>query len=336
MARIVCTQFIRSIEQPMEDARSYLKTLPLADYACSLRAFWDLPVRFRASAFGRSADSTNPFEASSRIVPLPNIRIGRFSGSAHSAEHPFKNGCGDDIAVNFLLSGRGRIEEGSAFSFLEPNDFVLTSSVKGARWSFSNRFDEYVLRIPSDKVAALEPVLGLISGRRLHAGVHLQFLRNLLDGLMKVDGSLDAASSAQVESTVLTLLTAAVGETTGGIMHRARMSSQMLLAQVKNDIAAHIADPGLSPQMLAERHGVSLRKLHALFEEGGTSVMQYVQEERLARAKSMLEAPPGEMPVSCAQVAFACGFKSQAHFSRLFKRRFGCTPTESARKVSGH
>ena len=47
-------------------------------------------------------------------------------------------------------------------------------------------------------------------------------------------------------------------------------------------------------------------------------------EQRVERAKEMLSA--GEMRV--LDVAVACGFKTQQHFARVFRRICGASPTE--------
>jgi AraC-like DNA-binding protein len=54
----------------------------------------------------------------------------------------------------------------------------------------------------------------------------------------------------------------------------------------------------------------------------GTSLYQYVLQRRLERAKALLR----DRGHSIAQVARACGFASQSHFSSVFKAKVGVTP----------
>jgi len=53
----------------------------------------------------------------------------------------------------------------------------------------------------------------------------------------------------------------------------------------------------------------------------------YLIEQRLAAAyKALRRRAPVDLPVST--IAFDCGFANVAHFNRLFRRRFGCTPSD--------
>jgi AraC-like DNA-binding protein len=77
--------------------------------------------------------------------------------------------------------------------------------------------------------------------------------------------------------------------------------------------------------MIARRSGLSARYVNALFGEEGTSLMRYVWRRRLANcAKDMLDPKRAGAPLS--EIAFAWGFSDAAHFSRAFKRCFGCAP----------
>ena len=63
-----------------------------------------------------------------------------------------------------------------------------------------------------------------------------------------------------------------------------------------------------------------------LFREGvGQSPLQYINEIRLRKAMSLLTT--GEHSVT--EVALAVGFSDYNHFGRLFRRRYGCTPSQA-------
>jgi transcriptional regulator GlxA family with amidase domain len=70
---------------------------------------------------------------------------------------------------------------------------------------------------------------------------------------------------------------------------------------------------------------MSVRALHALFEDVDASVARLVRSERLARCLEDLQRRNGG---SVTDIAFRWGFCDAAHFSRVFKREFDATPSE--------
>ncbi|MEM7625594.1 MAG: AraC family transcriptional regulator [Planctomycetota bacterium] len=65
----------------------------------------------------------------------------------------------------------------------------------------------------------------------------------------------------------------------------------------------------------------------------GYAPHQYLLAIRVDRAKAMLTRPAAER-LPLAEIALACGFNDQSHFSRHFKARIGTTPGRFARQVS--
>jgi AraC-like DNA-binding protein len=72
--------------------------------------------------------------------------------------------------------------------------------------------------------------------------------------------------------------------------------------------------------------GISRSNLYRLFEhEGG--VARYIQRERLLEARSVLLNPAATQSISA--VAEDLCFTDASSFSRVFKREFGCSPSEA-------
>jgi AraC family transcriptional regulator len=91
-----------------------------------------------------------------------------------------------------------------------------------------------------------------------------------------------------------------------------------LASYVESRLSANI---GLSD--LAGLVGYSPNQLVRLFKSSfGVSPYQYVLQRRVERAKALLRNPRS----SLAEVALACGFATQSHFSACFKARTGMTP----------
>ncbi|UVJ46404.1 GlxA family transcriptional regulator [Pseudomonas sp. LS1212] len=81
----------------------------------------------------------------------------------------------------------------------------------------------------------------------------------------------------------------------------------------------------LDCEAIASRVGLSQRQLERQFKHyTGLSPLKYYIALRLAKAHSLLQ----QTKLSVAQVAASSGFGSLEHFSRAYRARFGCPPSE--------
>ena len=79
---------------------------------------------------------------------------------------------------------------------------------------------------------------------------------------------------------------------------------------------------------LARKVGVSQRQLERLCRRYlGATPARYYAQLRLDRARRMLRQT--ELPI--AEIAIACGFVSLSHFSKVYRRQFGCSPRSDRR-----
>jgi AraC-like DNA-binding protein len=98
------------------------------------------------------------------------------------------------------------------------------------------------------------------------------------------------------------------------------------LAAVLVDIDERFTHPGLTVASVAQRQGVSPRYLQRLLENAGTSFTIKVNELRLQRAFDLLTKPQPQRR-RIVDIAFEAGCSDISHFNRLFRARFGDTPT---------
>lgn len=88
-------------------------------------------------------------------------------------------------------------------------------------------------------------------------------------------------------------------------------------------INEHFARP-LSVEFLARRAGYSTVQFIARFRHFyGTSPKHYITVRRLQCAKLLLSVSE----LSAKRIAEKCGFSDEFYFYKLFRRRFGMTPT---------
>lgn len=92
-----------------------------------------------------------------------------------------------------------------------------------------------------------------------------------------------------------------------------------------NFIEKNYRNPDISVKSVAEHIKIDRTYLYRLFKnETGTSVIDYINDCRIATAESMLV----DKSVSIKDIAYSVGFTDQMYFSKVFKKAKGVSPTE--------
>lgn len=104
-------------------------------------------------------------------------------------------------------------------------------------------------------------------------------------------------------------------------------TTEALRARARRFIGENLDSP-LSVEQLCAALGVSRARLYRAFEDGG-GIARHIQAQRLARVHRLLRDPAETRPIG--QLAASHGFADSAHFSRLFRKRFGLSAQELRR-----
>lgn len=80
----------------------------------------------------------------------------------------------------------------------------------------------------------------------------------------------------------------------------------------------------LSPETIARALGCSRATLYRAFTQNDATIMDTVREVRLAMSRKLIEAATGR---SISVIAYDCGFKDASSFGRMFRSRFGVSPS---------
>jgi AraC-like DNA-binding protein len=99
-----------------------------------------------------------------------------------------------------------------------------------------------------------------------------------------------------------------------------------LFAAAQVFIKRHLTSHRLNPELIARQLHCSRANLYRVFGEHGETVADYVRNVRLQRARHLL-AGDTENSARIGDVAYRCGFEDPVHFTRLFRQRFGLTPS---------
>ncbi len=244
-----------------------------------------------------------------------------------------------DISILWFVK-RGRL----AFSnqcgnrIAHPGDFVITRSMSPffieCQTDADHVHEMLHLTVPTHILRSFIPhdfSTGLFMAVGQHGGgpelaPELAIAEKILTDVFEADDRLSEVAARQLVECALSVIGHAVRADADSAPLRQSIADRRL-ADVLRFIEVHLSDPQLSTAMVARGCGISPRYLSFLLRLKGASFSGLVWEQRLEKARNwLLASDPRDISIS--EIAYGVGFKSPAHFSRMFKRVFKQNPRE--------
>jgi CheY-like chemotaxis protein len=102
-------------------------------------------------------------------------------------------------------------------------------------------------------------------------------------------------------------------------------NDEMLMERVMKVVNEHMSDSDFSVETLCTEVGISRAQLHRKMKAmTGLPVSEFIRNIRLEQAVRLLK----EQKINVTQVAYTVGFSNLAHFSTVFRKQFGVSPSE--------
>lgn len=210
----------------------------------------------------------------------------------------------------------------------KPGAFLVERSHLPYEFSYSAKNTLWVLKVP---IVALRPRVGL--PERIAS---LSFDSTCGTGALFVDMirliaprlvEMDASARDMTGKHLVDILAMSLTSDERMLMSDATSVQLGHLHRVESFVRANLARSDLGPQTIAEACGISVRYLHQIMKQQGTSTCQWIRLQRLLRCDEMLRDPVCRKLVS--EIAYALGFGDHAQLSRHYKAHFGLSPTEA-------
>jgi AraC-like DNA-binding protein len=166
-----------------------------------------------------------------------------------------------------------------------------------------------------------------LAGQPVRPGPALRLLDGYLRSLITLEEPLPAELAPVIGDHLLDLVAAALGPRpeAAELVAKRGLRAARLRATLA-EIARRFSDPGFDLDSIAGALGLSRRYVQQLLEETGKSFTEHLAECRLERAFAML-TDRRCFHLAIIEIAFAAGFGDVSHFNRMFRRRFGDTPS---------
>jgi AraC-like DNA-binding protein len=113
----------------------------------------------------------------------------------------------------------------------------------------------------------------------------------------------------------------------------AQTQREALRERIKQHVARHLGDPGLTVDAIARALNVSRRQLYNAFSEEPDGVAGYILARRLEACRQLF-ADRGHDHRSITDIALGHGFQNMAHFSRVFRAHLGMAPSDYRRAAA--
>jgi AraC-like DNA-binding protein len=277
-------------------------------------------------------------EAQLALCQLDDLRVFRIDVPAHRVSRRPRHrddGLDDCYKLVLQLQGRGRIQQKTRQFDLRPSDWSLYDPRVPYAIENLERSSLLAIQIPRERLRGF-------AGLELHTcesptsgGVGLAaVLGSFLIAMSEQLATLPEDAAPAVAETVLGLLTATLARRQAEALEHATLPD-VLRARVRQYVQTHWADPSLDIEQIASAMRCSKRHLHRAFDNGEQTLNRYIWRTRLNNAKRfLLSSDLAGQPIGL--LAHACGFRTPAHFCRLFKAEFGVTPSAVRDELGGN
>lgn len=236
----------------------------------------------------------------------------------------------DVVMLWFVQRGSVHISHSGGSSVARAGDFAITKSM--TPFTVECKTDEESIHqamhvlVPAHLLRRFLPH-DVTTGFSTTAGGHgFKIAQGILSGILEDEGELSENTAQLLLDSALVALSDTIKDCDNLAPEKQAITDQRL-QEVLRYIDIHLSDPKLSTATVSDACGISPRYLSLLLKQKGISFSEYLWDERLKVAKRWLSSTqPSE--ISIAEIAFKVGFKSPAHFSRMFKRVFSKGPRE--------
>ncbi|MGW4380998.1 AraC-like ligand-binding domain-containing protein [Kitasatospora sp. NPDC004531] len=233
----------------------------------------------------------------------------------------------DSLILTLQQRGTAIKEQDGRESLIRPGEFSITDASRTFRKRIGEEFTFTSFSFPRAELDVEERDLRELTATAFGPGEgSAALVATYLAGMAREAPGLDEAVGRRAAATALDLLALLIDDRCG----RARPQpahSAASLERIKDHILRNLRDPGLTPSAIAAANHVSVRFLHKLFQQEGTTVGAWIRSRRLERCGRDLRRPTTEQ-LGVAGVARRWGFVNSSHFSRAFREAYGMTPRE--------
>lgn len=272
-----------------------------------------------------------PFEGAIEANQLATLGLSRVTASAqhvHRTPAKIAQATEDYFLVSIQTAGRGKIVQDGRVAELSPGDFALYDSTRPYELIFEESFQQHVLQLPGAVLRSRLRDTEKMTARKVcgdRGAGHLMI--GMINTLAADIDTLEAGSVAAIAESVENILVAGLCSLPGAADPVVSQLTAFHRDQIKTYALQHLRDPRLSVSAIAAHLRLSPSTIYRAFAGEPCSLHAWIWNRRLDGAKREI-CDPALANRTITEISFGWGFSDAAHFSRVFKHRFGCSPRE--------
>jgi AraC family transcriptional regulator, positive regulator of tynA and feaB len=293
-------------------------------------AYWREEATKAFVSYEFSTQAGRNFSGTISAGSLGKLNIAAFESGpcvATRTERCLKSATDDDVLLCRQMGASSAHQDGRDAGS-GPGDVYLLDPRRPFSVRVASTTNGLIFKVPRSELEARLGNIASYTALPLSPGQPVAALAS--DFLAMLAGRADAIDQSMGTKLVqhaLDLVALAFEARIGGNVAQLSSTRSTTLLRLKSIIEARLSDPWLKPDMVAEAAGISIRYANALLAHEGTSLERFIMLRRLLRCRQTLESP-AHLSLTVGEVAYGCGFSDLSHFTRRFRRQFGCSPGE--------
>jgi AraC family transcriptional regulator, positive regulator of tynA and feaB len=268
--------------------------------------------QFRAHISGRTF-------ANSRFAAFESTSHEIVRSAQHTARFPE-----DNYLISMQRRGQSEIQQGGDLFVLEPAEIAIVDGQKPFHIGFPEPVSRVLAVIPRKTLDLRAPWLREASARKIaRDSPYADLTRRHLLQFADDDCSMNESEASLLTDNLCNLLALATARDVSVNSLRPEVQIEALLAFCRRNLS----NPDLSPQLVAEQLGISVRTLHLRFEKMGWTFRRWLLDSRLDACRKALRDPQ-QRASTISKIAYRWGFNDLSHFNKAFRAQFAMTPGE--------
>jgi AraC family transcriptional activator of tynA and feaB len=267
------------------------------------------PERFSARITGRTAGALR--FAMSESTGYEIVR-GRREIDSAAADH---------CSIYLQITGQAVSEMNGETVVFNPNDVGIYDGRQAFRLAQSGR--RAIAVLPRAMIDQRAPWLRQSVSLKLTSdSPYAELVRAHVLKLSAPDSALNENAMLVLTENLCNLIALATADDVGP-----RLPTDLQIEALLTFCRQNLHDFELSPQLVADRFGISVRTLHSRFRQIGQTFGRWVLENRLEVCAAALR-DRNQRDLKISEIAYRWGFNDLSYFNKAFRARFDKKPSE--------